>query len=401
VSGSVRNVTGALVKFVTLATVVALATTVLALQIKNVQAGDTVRYRALFTDATGLLPGDEVRIAGVIVGSVDAVEIVDRRLAEVSFSVLADQRLPASAGAAIYYKNLTGLRYLQLTQGAGPTGAALPAGATIPLERTQGPLNLTILFNGFKPLFTALDPQQINRLSFEIVQVLQGQGGTVQSLLASTSSLTNTIADRDVVIGEVIDNLNAVLDTVNARDEELSTLIISLQELVSGLAEDREPIGDAIVSIGELTEVTAGFLGDARPALRADIAALGDLTDNLNANEATVERFLQNWPGKLNTISRAASYGSWFQFYLCGASGSIGFGDVLPAMEIQAYTNPAERCGPDPDLDGMLVREGDVAPHPGGGGAGADGKGPNPDPGAPPADQAAVPALPELPLVGG
>jgi phospholipid/cholesterol/gamma-HCH transport system substrate-binding protein len=267
----------------------------------------------------------------------------------VAFTVPADQPVPASAGASILYENLIGQRYVQLTQGAGPTGAVLEPGGTIPVQRTRPPLNLTTLFNGFKPLFVALDPEQVNQLTFEIIQVLQGQGGTVSSLLASTASLTNTIADRDAVIGQVIDNLNAVLDTVNDRDEQLSDLVLNLQALVSGLAEDREPIGEAIVAIGDLTEVTAGFVGDARPALRDDIAALDDLADNLNANEATVESFLQNWPGKLNTLSRAASYGSWFQFYLCGLTGSVGFGELLPAQEIPAYTNSAPRCGPEPD----------------------------------------------------
>jgi phospholipid/cholesterol/gamma-HCH transport system substrate-binding protein len=402
------GVWAALAKFATLAVVVALATTVLGLTIANAQPGDTTSYTARFTDATGLLPGDDVRIAGVVVGVVDEVQVVDRRIAEVTFSVQDSQRLPASAGAAIYYKNLIGQRYLALLQGAGPPGATLAPGGTIPVERTRGPLNLTILFNGFKPLFVALDAEQVNQLSFEIIQVLQGQGGTVRSLLASTASLTNTIADRDRVIGELIENLNAVLDTVNARDEELSGLVIAMQELVSGLAADREPIGEAIVSIGELTEVTAGFLDEVRPPLRDDIVLLGDLAENLDENEATVERFLRRWPGKLNTISRAASYGSWFQFYLCGGSGVVGLGETLPPFRIETYTNPAERCGPDPDGDGRLVGDdarvppGEASPGEASPGAKPPGaKPPGGKPPVPPVERADHPALPDLPLVGG
>ncbi|WP_300017040.1 MlaD family protein [Pseudonocardia sp.] len=339
---------GPLVKFLSLTVVVALATTVLALTIANASGGDRVGYTARFTDAAGLLRGDDVRIAGVVVGSVDDIEIVDRRIAEVSFSVAEGQRLPASVTAGILYKNLIGQRFLSLEQGEGPAGTLAPGGV-IPEDRTRGPLNLTTLFNGFKPLFTALDPQQVNQLSFEIVEVLQGQGGTVTSLLASTSSLTNEIADRDEVIGQVIDNLNAVLETVNARDEQLSELVISLQQLVSGLAQDREPIGRALGSIADLTDVTAGFVDEARPPLRDDIAALGDLSDNLNANEPVVESFLANWPGKLTTITRAATYGSWFQFYLCGLTGSVGLEPYLAPTEIPAYSSPSPRCGADPD----------------------------------------------------
>ncbi|HEV7471675.1 MAG TPA: MCE family protein [Pseudonocardia sp.] len=340
---------GPLVKFGVFALVTMLATTVLGLTIANSQSGDKTTYSARFTDVNGLLTGDEVRIAGVVVGAVDKIQIVDRRLAQVDFSVDSSLRVPASAIAAVLYKNLIGQRFLSLGQGAGATGATLAAGDTIPVEHTKPPLNLTTLFNGFKPLFTALDPQQVNQLSMQIVQTLQGEGGTVQSLLASTASLTSTVADKDQVIGQVIDNLNGVLGTIDQHDQQLDDLIVSLQQLVSGLSEDRRPIGDAIASIGELTDVTAGFLADARPPLKDDIAALGALSSNLDAAKPTIEHFLAFTPYKLNKISRAGSYGSWFQFYLCGLSGSIGVGDLVPAQELPVFQADAPRCGPNPD----------------------------------------------------
>ena len=340
---------GPLVKFLAFALVVAVATTVLALTIANAQGGARTAYSATFTDASGLLPGDDVRIAGVVVGSVDDVAIVDRRLARVGFSV--GQALPASVTAAIRYKNLIGQRFLALGQGAGVPGVLAPGG-TIPTARTTPPLDLTTLFNGFQPLFAALDPEQVNRLSMEIVQVLQGEGGTVESLLASTASLTGAIADRDQVIGQVIDNLNQVLGTVNARDDQLSALIVTLRQLVSGLAADREPIGQAIASIGDLTQTTAGFLDDARPGLKADIAALGDLSTQLDAGGPTIENFLHTAPDKLNTIARAASYGSWFQFYLCSAGGRIGVGDLVPAQDVPVFRSDSPRCGPEPAATG-------------------------------------------------
>jgi phospholipid/cholesterol/gamma-HCH transport system substrate-binding protein len=346
-----------LVKFLAFAVVVALATTVLGLTIANAQGGARTGYSATFTDAAGLLPGDDVRIAGVVVGSVDKVAIVDRRLAEVDFSVDAAQPVPASATAAILYKNLIGQRFLALGQGAGATGATLKAGDTIPVAHTRPPLNLTTLFNGFQPLFAALDPQQVNTLSMEIVQVLQGEGGTVEHLLASTASLTNEIANRDQVIGQLITNLNTVMATIGSRDQELSNLIATLQQLVSGLAADSPQIGEAIASIGELTNVTAGFIAEARPALKDDIAALGHLASNLNDSEAVINSVLQNAPYKLNTLGRASSYGSWFNFFLCQAQGTIGV-DLPPPLPpvddlLVVYPNPAfleqQRClGPNP-----------------------------------------------------
>lgn len=341
-----------LVKFLVFAVVTALATTVLALTIANSQGGERTAYSARFTDASGLLAGDDVRIAGVVVGTVDSVEIVDRRFAQVEFSVDSAQRLPGSVTAAVLYKNLIGQRFLALAQGEGGNPVPLPPGGEIPVQRTTPPLDLTTLFNGFQPLFAALDPEQVNKLSMEIVEVLQGQGGTIDSLLSSTASLTSTIADRDQVIGQVIDNLNAVLQTVSDNDQQLDDLIVSLRELVSGLAGDRKPIGDAIASLGDLTTTTAGLLEEGRPALKQDIASLGDLSDQLNQGEPTIEHFLQFAPYKLNKLGRAASYGSWFQFYLCGLSGSVGIGGLVPAQELPVFQSDAPRCGADPSGSG-------------------------------------------------
>jgi phospholipid/cholesterol/gamma-HCH transport system substrate-binding protein len=343
-----RGVLAPLIKLVVFTAVTALATGLVALTIAGITLTPKARYLARFSDVTGLLVGDDVRIAGVTVGSVDSIELVDRRIAQVGFSVDSDQRVPASVTASVLYRNLFGQRYLSLARGPGPVGKILPPGGLIPIEHTTPPLNLTVLFNGFKPLLVGLDPAQLNQLSWEIVQVLQGQSGTVESLLASVSSLTGDLADRDQVIGELIVNLNAVLDTVNARDEQLSALILQLQRLVSGLAADREPIGQAIVSIDQLAGTTAGLLSEARPALREDIAALGALSTHLADSEQVIDGVLRFLPEKLTTLSRAGSYGSWFNFYLCGLEGTITVpppGAAKAPLVVPLTTPPpAARC---------------------------------------------------------
>ncbi|MER2091505.1 MAG: MCE family protein, partial [Saccharopolyspora rectivirgula] len=176
----------------------------------------------------------------------------------------------------------------------------------------------------------------------EIIQVLQGEGGTVESLLAHTASLTSTIASRDQVIGEVITNLNEVLATVNTRDEQLSESIVQLQQLVSGLSQDRQAIGDAITAMDGLTNTTADLVTEARPGLQQDITELRNLSQNLNDHEELTERFLQNLPGKLETLGRTASYGSWFNFYLCSTSGTVGIGELNLTLPLQPVTQP--RC---------------------------------------------------------
>ncbi|AVZ76104.1 MCE family protein [Streptomyces lunaelactis] len=326
--GRATETAAPLVKFLLFAVVTVLATTLLAATIVNISFTSEHTYRAVFSDVTSLEEGDDIRVAGVRVGEVQEVGIKDRTLAEVTFSVSDDRPLFTTTGAVIRYRSLVGQRYVALTEGAG-SGARLKPGGRIPLSRTQPALDLNALLGGFKPLFAALSPKDVNQLATEIIKTLQGEGGTVNSLLAHTASLTTTLAGRDKLIGSVIDNLNEVLTTVDKRGARFSALLKQLQRVISGLSADRKPIGASLVNIGALTEATSGLLEDARPPLRDDIAELTDLTGTLNDNEKTVEGVLKRLPSKLNKLTGTASYGSWFNFYLCDFDGRI----VLPKTE--------------------------------------------------------------------
>ncbi|GAB3137309.1 MCE family protein [Amycolatopsis sp. NPDC004378] len=339
-----RGLLAPLIKLGIFVVVTVVLTTILGISIANINTTSTNAYKARFTDATLLLPNDDVRIAGVRVGQVKDVKIVDKRQAEVEFEVDAGRQLPAGVTAQIKFRNLVGQRYVSLGEGDDSSGKTLSPGGTIPLDRTTPALDLTELFNGFKPLFTALNPDDVNKLSYEVIQVLQGEGGTVESLLSHTASLATTIANKDQVIGEVIDNLNSVLDTVNAHTPQLNDLIVKLQQLTSGLAADRKPIGDAIESLGNLAQTTSGLLSDVREPLKNDISALGTLTNQLNKNEPELEHFIQFLPTKVSTLTRTADYGSWFNFYACEFTGTVSLPPLIPATDLPLLPANRERC---------------------------------------------------------
>lgn len=334
----------ALVKLVVFMVVTSFLTFTLAATIGNLSFGGKTKYAATFSDVTGLLPGNDVRIAGVRVGSVDGIALQDRNLARVTFSLENGRTIPESTIVRLRYRNLVGERYLALTEGPG-SATTLKPGATIPLAQTRNALDLTVLFNGFRPLFRALDPQTTNQVAFEIVQTLQGEGGTVQSLVARTASLTNTLADRDQVIGRVIDNLNNVLATVDANGSQLSDLIVSLRQMAAGFAQDRQAIGQSLAGISDLTTATAQLLTDIRPGLRDDITQLGAVAQNLNNSRDVVDGVLQRLPTKLDRIIGTAGYGSWFDFYLCGSKGMLSAGtnpDGSPKpFPVPGVTDPA------------------------------------------------------------
>ena len=335
-----------LVKLLVFAAVTLAATGVLALTIANVQLGSKATYTAVVTDATGVLPGQDVRIAGVRVGEVHDVRVArapvgGHAVAEIEFTVLKSSVLTGGTEVTVKYRNLVGQRYLALTQGPG-SPVPLVDGATIPLPRTHPALDLTVLFNGFKPLFAALSPKDVNELSGLLIQTLQGEGGNINALLARTASLTSTLADRDAVIGRTVDNLNAVLGTVDAHDQQLLDLVDQLQRLTSGLAADREAIGRTLSGINNLSAETADLLVTIRPAVKDDVAQLRELAARLNepANTRQIEDFLTTAPTRIETLTRTATYGSWFNFYLCRFDTKR---PILPGVE-PTYAVASARC---------------------------------------------------------
>jgi phospholipid/cholesterol/gamma-HCH transport system substrate-binding protein len=317
-----KSLTGPVIKSAIFIAITVILTAILGISIAHSGVSATVGYQAVFRDVTGLNVGDDVDIAGVRVGDVTSISVYRRNEALVGFAVQAGRVLPASATATIKYLNLVGQRYIDLGRGAGPVGRTLPQGGTIPVSQTTPALDLTELFNGFRPLFQALSPEDVNKLASEIIQVFQGESPNITALVASVGGLTTTLSTRDQVIGQLIDNLNSVLHTIGSRSGKLANFVSTLQQLVSGLAADRGEIGSAISAIAGLTSATAGLLQVARPPLADDITQLGRVATNLANNTPAVNTFLQNLPAKMSQIARLASYGSWLNFFMCNATVS-------------------------------------------------------------------------------
>ena len=345
-----KKTSGDATKLVIFMLVTIMATGLLVIVIGNIGFKGSRDYKAVFFDATGVVKGDDVRIAGVKVGTVKDIQVVEGddedgpdKMAEISFTVEEGTELTQATHAAIRYRNLVGQRYLSLTQAEGEPGLLEP-GETIPEARTEEALDLTELFNGFKPLFRALSPNDINKLSFEVIQVFQGEGGTLEGLLQSTASLTDTLADRDAVIGQLLDNLDFVLDHIADRDTQLSALIQNFRTLVSGLKDDRRAILDSFDQITQLSVQTADLVEGVRPPFVEDIKQLRRLATNIDRNKAELDRALQVLPIKLDKVGRTAAYGSWFNFYLCNFEGDVTVPGV-GTVPIKAPANfTGERC---------------------------------------------------------
>ncbi|NMH98275.1 MCE family protein [Pseudonocardia acidicola] len=339
-------VAGPLTKSIIFAIIGFLILAVLWIQFGQIRFNSQKTYSAIFTSASQILPASAVTAAGVNVGRVDDVEIVDNDKAKVTFTIDASVGLTDGTEATIKYKNLTGDQYLDLTPGAGST-TPLADGATIPDSRTKPALDLDVLLGGFNPLFQGLQPDQINQLSNELVNVLQGEGGTINSVFEHAASFTGSLAQQDQVIGSVITNLNTVLGSLDKHQADLSATVEKAQTLVSQLSTDRQQL---VTGLQKTSDLAQG-IGDIANALRSGhdtYTELGRAAKVFTDQTPEFDRILRLLPGAYLRMGRASVGGAAYNLNVCAVTLRLTGPDGKPYFTPQiGPSDNSLRCSRD------------------------------------------------------
>jgi phospholipid/cholesterol/gamma-HCH transport system substrate-binding protein len=341
------KITGTAVKLGIFSLVLLLFTAIIIVVFGQMRFDRTTGYTAVFSNVSGLRPGQFVRASGVEVGKVSKIELLDGGAqAKVHFSV--DRSLPLFDGttASIRYLNLIGDRYMELKR--GDSNKRLAAGGTIPIERTQPALDLDALIGGFRPVFRALDPDKVNNIAQSIITVFQGQGGTINDILDQTASLTSALADRDQAIGEVIRNLNTVLDTTVKHQQQFDETVQNFEKLITGLKNRKDPIASSVADISDAAGTIADLLADNRPLLQSTITYLEGVQQPLVDQNAQLNDILVRLPTAFNIIGRAGGiYGDFFNFYACDITlKTFGLQPGGPVRTVKLTSQPSGRCTP-------------------------------------------------------
>ncbi|ORW01206.1 MCE family protein [Mycobacterium kyorinense] len=310
---------GTVLKFGTFVAVMLALTAGLFAVFGEYRGGSNAQYSAVFADVSDLRAGDSVRVAGIRVGTVKKVALRADQKVVVDFDIDRTVKLTVGTRAAIRYLNLVGDRYLEIIDGPGSTRIVTP-GSQIQMDHTMPALDLDVLLNGLKPVVQGLNPQDVNRLTASLIQIMQGQGGTLESLLSRTSSFTNALADNGAVLEQLIDNLNTAMATLAGDGDRFTGAIDRLHRLVTELSAQRDPIGAAIDSLSKGTASLVSLLGDARPSLAATVDQLNRLAPSLDADKDRIDGVLQKAPEDYRKLARIGAYGSFFNYYLCGVT---------------------------------------------------------------------------------
>jgi phospholipid/cholesterol/gamma-HCH transport system substrate-binding protein len=273
-------------------------------------------YSAVFTNVSNMRKNSLVRIAGVEVGKVQTITVNRDATVRVDFTADDSVVLTEGSRAVIRYDNLFGDRYLALEEGTGGVKKLNP-GDTIPASRTQPALDLDAVIGGFRPLFRALNPEQVNELSGQLLQAFQGQGPTIGSFLDQAAAVTNTLADRDQLIGQVVDNLNVVLGSLGGQSDKLDKAVTSLSELIGRLSQRKTDISNAVAYTNAAAGSVADLMSQAREPFQKVVHETDRTAGIVVADHEYVEKIIDTLPDKYRALGRQGMYGDFFSFYLC------------------------------------------------------------------------------------
>ncbi len=338
------NLAAATWRFAIFVLVCGLATFGLFMVFAQLRFGSEITYNAEFTNVSGLKTNDFVRIAGVEVGKVKHISIRPDAVVTVQFSADNTVILTQGTRAVIRYDNVIGNRYMELEEGAGGT-KRLSRDQTIPVDHTEPALDLDALIGGFRPLFRALDPLQVNALSGQLVQVLQGQSEAIGSFLTQTAALTTTLANRDELIGQVVVNLNTVLGSLGNQSQQFDKALSSLAELVKRLAAGKTDLSNSLAYSNAAASSLADLLSQARPPFK-NVVAQSERANNLVlADHDYFDDLLNTLPDAYQALARQGMYGDFFTFYLCEAVLKVNGKGGQPVY-VRLAIQPSGRCTP-------------------------------------------------------
>jgi phospholipid/cholesterol/gamma-HCH transport system substrate-binding protein len=344
------KLTGTAIKLGTISLVLLLITVAIVVVFGQMRFNRNNTYSAEFSNATGLRDGQFVRASGVEIGKVKKIQLIDGGTrVRVDFDVDRSIPLYRSTTAQIRYLDLIGNRYVELKRGQGEgADQVLPPGGFIPLSRTSPALDLDALIGGFKPLFRALDPEKVNTIASSIITVFQGQGGTINDILDQTAQVTAHIAERDQAIGEVVKNLNIVLDTTVRHRKEFDQTVDNFEKLITGLSNHADPLAAGTAHISNAAGTVSDLLADNRALLHKEINYLQAFQQPLIDQSDQLSDLIHKTPTALNLIGRSIGlYGDWVNFYVCDLTIKWnGLQPGGPVRTVRIWQQPTGRCTP-------------------------------------------------------
>ncbi|WP_246004132.1 MCE family protein [Nocardioides marmoriginsengisoli] len=290
--------------------------------------GDGQQRQAIFREAAGLRPGDEVRVAGVRVGEVTKVQLEGDQV-RVSFQA-KDVDLPDESSAAIKVKTMLGQKYLALD----PLGSGKLSGP-IPLERTLTPYDVNAAVSDFASTLGEIDTEQLEGSFRALSAAFKDTPESVQKLVSGLSDLSRSISTRDADLASLFEASKGVSGTLAERNNELAGLITDGSDLLGELQKRRDAVHKLWVGTRDLGEHLHGLVKDNEKALSPALEKIDRVSAILNRNQANLNAALAKLGPYYNVLASATGNGKWIDSYLCG----LFDGNNEPVLENDVVRN--------------------------------------------------------------
>ena len=268
-------------------------------------AGST--YTAQFSEAAGLKPSNEVRIAGVKVGKVTAVEL-DGDHVNVDFKV-TDAWVGNETSASIQIKTILGQKYLALD----PRGSdSLNPNDPIPLERTTSPYDVVEAFSAAAETVGDIDSDQLAESMVTLSQAFEGTPSEIRASLDGVSRLSETIASRDQELRKLFDATGTTTKVLADRNAEFNRLITDAGLLLAELNSRQQSISQLLTGTQRLSQQLTGLVRENEATIGPALEQLNGVVEILQANNENLDRAMKLYEPFVRLYTNVVGNGRWF-----------------------------------------------------------------------------------------
>jgi phospholipid/cholesterol/gamma-HCH transport system substrate-binding protein len=269
----------------------------------------TTQVTAYFREAIGVYPGSTVRVLGVPVGTVDAVQPQGTEV-KVTMTVNSGVAIPAGAKAVVIAASVVSDRYVQFTP-AYTGGPQLADNAVIPASRTAVPVEVDQIYTSINRLSQALGPNGLNKngaLS-ELVKTgaanLTGNGASLHAMITQFGALSKTLGDNSGNLFATITYLQRFTSMLKANDGQVRAAEQQLADVSGFLASDRADLGAALHELSIALGQVQGFIANNRGLIKSNVTKLAAITKLLVDEKASLSEALDNVPLAADNVVNA------------------------------------------------------------------------------------------------
>jgi len=304
-----------------------------------------------FASAAGLYPGDEVRVVGVPIGSIESIE-PQADSVKITMRVKDSVKVPADARAVIMSPNLVAARFIQLTP-AYSQGPAMKDGGTIALERTGVPVEWDDVKTELTRLSQQLGPAAgqvqgpLSQFVNQAADTFDGSGDSFRQALRELSQTSGRLGDSSPDLFGTVKNLQILVDALSKSNEQIVQFSGHLASVSQVLADSSVGLNDTLGSLNQALSDIRGFLDEHNEVLIGSIERLTDFTSILTNQTDDVEQILHVLPnamanfyniynpaqGTANGLLGLPEFANPVQF-ICGAFEAAGMPDYDKRAEI-------------------------------------------------------------------